>query len=292
LDTRSRYFQGNGSGIENQWLEALLRYFPTTEPGGDNQWHEYLYDQEFDVDTTDSGLAGRVVSDYELDGYAGSSLARTDYGYINDTDLDVNTKVYDHFSNNLLDTLAMYYQGDGSGIENQWLKNFKKYFPTTEPGGDNNWHNYTYDTEFDVDTTDDSLVGRITKDVVLTGYDGTVVTETDFTYFNFTDLDVVEKAYDHKTDDLLDTVSTYYIGDGSGIQNQWLETLITYFPSTEPDGDDKWHRYTYDQSVDVDTTDEGLAGRVIKDEVYVGAALGAVQMVVVISKFSVTTGDY
>jgi len=99
-------------------------------------------------------------------------------------------------------TQTYYVQGSGSGILNQWVWHYKTYFPSATLGGDDAWHVYYYDQAYDVDPLDQSFVGRVILDKVLATWSGPVISETSYTYFTSTDLDVQEKVFDHLTDSL------------------------------------------------------------------------------------------
>ena len=169
----------------------------------DGAWHRYTYDQLFDVDLTDAGKAGRVTVDELLDGYDGATVATTTYAYYSDVaaerDLDVETKTYDAAGTED-DTVSTYFQGDGSGIDSQWLETYMGYYAIVGNVGDNKWHRYTYDTAFDVDgDPNNGFAGRTTKDEELDGYNGSVVSVRTYVYHNDLNERVhIEEAYNNE----------------------------------------------------------------------------------------------
>jgi len=238
----------------------------TSDDTGDDRWHRYEYDEAFDGDDQDRGLTGRVITDELLDGYRAATETTTYYTYFNDIqdNIDVQTKEFIHATEPLENTYATYDEGTGAGILTQWLDTLVMYYyddngtplDETDDEGDKEWHRYTYDEEFDTDTTDDGLSGRVTIDEVLDGYLGNVKGTKYYTYYNniLDNYDVQLVVFDHETINTLDTETTYYEGSGLGTDSQYIHTHVMYYAfddkgNTAPsddEGDIIWNRYTYD----------------------------------------------
>jgi hypothetical protein len=250
-NTISVYYPSvSGAGIDDQLLKTMVKYYPVSEEG-DDQWHRYTYDQV----VIGAENVGRITGDRVYDSYANAKAGltiglqiTTTYTYYGNT-ADVETKETIYAGpNDIHDTYATYYQGTGAGIDTQDLKTLVRFFAASEPGGDDQWHKYTYDQVIIAPAT----VGRVIEDKVYdsyvhakaggeTGLEFVVV----FTYHAGTS-DIKTSTYYNNAAKTINTAYEKYTYD---INGNMTEKVFYYDGATIVPGgaetgtpDNKWHK--------------------------------------------------